>query len=521
MSATSIREAGSSVTQPVADTTLGKVRGVSDKGIHVFKGIPYAAPPIGANRFRPPQPHAAWDGTRDALGFGHRAMQDDNAFALPAELLKVFVMTEPLTMSEDCLVLNVWTPALADGKKRPVMFWCHGGAFIAGSGSAPWYDGTNLCLKGDVVVVTINHRLGAFGYLHLEDIAGAAFAGSGSVGMLDIVAGLEWVRDNIAAFGGDPANVTIFGESGGGAKVSVLMAMPAAHGLFHKAIIQSGPAVQMASREDASESARQLLQELAIEPANAAQLRSIPAGRLANAQAAVLKRVSAMSFANRRRVGFNPLIDGKHLPGGPFEPVAPAISARIPLMIGTNKDEMTLFLGLAPWIDKMNEATLRERVGVFVGERGEAALDAYRRARPGDSPRDLLLAIATDHAMRIPSLVTADRKVAQNAAPVFVYLFTWETDVLGGKLKSPHALEIPFVFGTLGSSGLTGKSPTQFPLSAKMMSTWLAFAKSGDPNNAAIPEWPRYSTDRRPTMIFDDACRVEDDPFRAERLAWS
>ena len=519
MSATSVHQSGAS-TAPIVETTLGSLQGQTVSGIHVFKGIPYAAAPTGTNRFRPPQPPQPWNGVRPALTFGDRALQDDNAFALPEELMKVFAMTEPLTMSENCLVLNVWTPALGDGKKRPVMFWCHGGAFISGSGSAPWYDGTNLCLKGDVVVVTVNHRLGALGFLHLEDIAGKEFEASGIVGMLDIVAALQWVRDNIAAFGGDPGNVTIFGESGGGAKVSVLMAMPGAHGLFHKAIIQSGPAVQMASRDDASETARQLMKELDIEPSRARELRNIPAERIANAQAAVLKRVSMMSFANRRRVGFNPVVDGKNLPGGPFEPEAPAISARIPLMIGTNKDEMTLFFGLAPWIDNLNEASLRERVAMFVGEREEAVLEGYRRARPNDSPRDLLLAMTTDHAMRMPSLVMADRKVAQTSAPVFVYLFTWETEVLGGRLKSPHALEIPFVFGTLDASGLTGRSPTRPALSEKMINTWLAFAKTGDPNNAKLPQWPQYSTNRRPTMIFDNECRVEDDPYRAERLAW-
>jgi len=507
--------------QVAAETTSGKIRGTLDQGVNIFKGIPYAAPPIGANRFKPPLKAAAWTGTRDALRYGARAMQDDNAFALPAALRELFGGVEPQPMSEDCLFLNVWTPAIADGPKRPVMFWCHGGAFIAGSGSAPWYDGTNLARKGDVVVVTINHRLGAFGYTHLADIAGADFDSSGSAGMLDIVAALNWVRDNIANFGGDSGNVTIFGESGGGAKVCVLMAMPEAHGLFHKAIIQSGPAVEMASRADASETARQLLAELGLASAQAAELREIPAERIAKAQAAVLKRVSMMSFANRRRVGFNPVVDGKHLPGGPFTPSAPEISARVPLMIGTNKDEMTLFFGMAPWLDGMDDAAMRARVAMFVGERADAIIASYRSARPADSPRDIVLAIATDQSMRAPSLVIADRKVAQNAAPVFVYMFTWETSVLGGKLKSPHALEIPFVFDTLHTPNLAGQAPTRFALGDKMSKAWLAFARSGSPNHDGLPDWPHYSSERRATMIFDNECRVEDDPYRAERLVWS
>jgi para-nitrobenzyl esterase len=504
----------------VVETTCGKIRGIEENEVKVFKGIPYAESAEGDIRFAPPRKLQPWTGVRDAFEFGDRAMQDDNAFALPPAMLKLFAGRELPPMSENCLVLNVWTPAVNDGRKRPVMFWCHGGAFIAGSGDSPWYEGTNLCRKGDVVVVTINHRLGAFGYLHLEEFGGDEFASSGNVGMLDIVAALEWVRDNIAAFGGDAGNVTIFGESGGGAKVSVLMAMPAAHGLFHKAIIQSGPAVEMASRDNASETARQLLAELNLSSDRVSELRRIPALELAKAQAAVLKKVSMMSFANRRRVGFNPVVDGKHLPGGPFAPTAPVISANIPLMIGTNKDEMTLFFGLAPWLDGMDEAGMRQRVQMFVGEQAERIIEPYKRARPNDSLRDLVLAIATDHAMRIPSLVIADRKVAQHGAPVFVYMFTWETPVLDGKLKSPHALEIPFVFDTVQTSGLTGDSPTRFALAEKMSRTWLAFAHTGNPNNERIPNWPPYSAAQRPTMMFDNQCRVENDPYGAERRAW-
>jgi para-nitrobenzyl esterase len=509
--------------QVVVECRSGKLRGTLANAVRAFKGIPYAGAAAGANRFRPPVPPAPWTGVRDALEFGARAVQRDDSFDLPPALQRVLSgATELQPMSEDCLFLNVWTPAAgADGGKRPVMFWCHGGAFIAGSGSAPWYDGANLCRKGDVVVVTINHRLGALGYLHLEDIGGADFESSGNAGMLDIVAALQWVRDNIAAFGGDPGNVTIFGESGGGAKVSVLMAMPVAHGLFHKAIIQSGPAVEMASREDAGATARAVLGALGLDERRVRELREIPAARLMEAQGTVLKQLGLMFFANRRRLGFNPVVDGRVLPTCPFEPVAPQISANIPLMIGTNKDEMTLFFGLDPRLDKLDDAALRQRVGMFAGGAdADRVLAAYRRARPDASPRDLFLAIATDRMMRIPSLVTADRKAAQHAAPVYVYLFAWETPVLGGRLKSPHALEIPFVFDTLGNSGLTGDSPERFALADRMSRAWLAFAHRGDPNHGGLPQWPRYGGAERPTMIFDNQCRAESDPLRAERLAW-
>ncbi|HYL58957.1 MAG TPA: carboxylesterase family protein, partial [Candidatus Acidoferrales bacterium] len=342
----------------IAEISSGKVRGVVDRGVSIFKGIPYGGSVDGPRRFLAPTKPAPWTGVRDALDFGPRAFQDDNAFAMPPALLKVFQIAEPLPMDENCLVLNVWTPAVNDGRKRPVMFWCHGGAFIAGSGSSPWYDGANLARKGDIVVVTINHRLNVFGFLHLDELGGGeAFASSGSAGMLDIVLALEWVRDNVASFGGDAGNVTVFGESGGGAKVSVLMAMPAARGLFHKAIMQSGPAVEMASREDATATARDVLAELGLSESQLGELRRASAEQLNRAQSAVVKKASMMAFANRRRMGFNPVVDGKNLPGGPFAPTAPTISANVPLMIGTNKDEMALFFGFAPWLDKLDDAS--------------------------------------------------------------------------------------------------------------------------------------------------------------------
>jgi para-nitrobenzyl esterase len=500
------------------EITRGRLRGQSADGVIAFKGIPYAAPPVGHRRFMAPEPFPPWWGTRDALGFGYRAMQPESAFGLPSEL--VDMMGRPVeAIEENCLFLNVWTPSVTDGEKRPVMVWLHGGAFIAGSGSSRISEGTRLCRHGDVVVVTLNHRLGAFGFLHLAELGGAAYADSGIAGMLDIVAALEWVRDNIAAFGGDAANVTIFGESGGGAKVSVLMAMPAAKGLFHRAIIQSGPAVEMMPPEAATDVAAKVLHELSIAPGSLDRLRDVPAEQLLATQQAVLA-ANPGSFANRRRMGFNPVLGGRHLPSGPFEPTAPALSADIPLMIGTNKDEMALFLAFSPLLASATEDNVAELARSFVGDRAERIVDAYRRARPNDTARDLLVAITTDQAMRLPSLVMAERKVAQAAAPVFVYLFTFETPVMDGRLKSCHALEIPFVFDTIEAAPITGPGPGRQDLANAMSTTWIQFARAGDPNHRGLPSWPAYDLHTRPTLVFDRAVRLESDPQAAERKAW-
>jgi para-nitrobenzyl esterase len=502
----------------VAEIVTGQIQGGFDDGILSFKGIPYAAPPSGALRFKPPVKPAPWQGVRDATQFGARAMQKEGAIALAPAIREVFSDPELQPVSEDCLVLNVWTPALDDGGDRPVMVWLHGGAFISGNGSQPRLDGTNLARKGNVVVVTLNHRLGAFGYLHLAEIGGVDYAASGNVGMLDIVAALEWVRDNIEKFGGDPNNVMIFGESGGGAKGCMLMAMPAAQGLFHKAIVQSGPSVETMDAAAATETARAVMNELGA--SSVADLVAVPADKLLAAQNAVLAQIGALSFANRRRQGFNPVIDGNIVPGGPFAPTAPAVAKNIPLMIGTNKDEMNLFFGLAPWAERATDATLADAARPFLGDRTAGIVAAYRKADPAASARDLVLRIATDQSIRLPSLTIADRKVAQGGAPVFVYLFTWATPVAQGKLGSCHALEIPFVFDNLDKTRLTGDAPTRGVLADAMSRAWIEFAYKDDPNHSGIPYWPAYNAADRPTMIFDLQCRVTNDPLAAERKAW-
>lgn len=497
----------------IVETVSGRVKGTEERGVGIFKGIPYAAPPLGENRFRAPRKIAPWTGTREALAYGNLAIQTDNFFKLPPELLAIFPLGGVETTSEDCLYLNVWTSGTSGTKKRPVLFWCHGGAFVVGSGSSPWNDGTNLCRLDEVVVVSFNHRLGALGYLHLEDVA-PDFEGAGTAGMRDIVAALEWVRDNIAQFGGDPGNVTIFGESGGGAKVSVLMALPAAKGLFHKAIVQSGPAVQMATRADGTNTARQLLAELGLSDKEAGKLRSLPADKILAAQGAVQTRAAVGPIADRRRRGFNPVIDGTYFPGGPFNPAAPAVSADVPLMIGTNKDEQSLFLGHLPWVTGATFENLPTAMGAALGERAAEIVAQYHAAQPSLPADQLALILMGEMSQRMPSLQMAERKIAQKAADAFVYLFAWETPVLGGRLRSCHTLEIPFVFNTLEGAAITGDDPARLPLGETMARAWIAFAKNGNPG------WPAYDTVKRPTMVFDNKSRVENDPFGVERRIW-
>jgi len=502
----------------VVETTAGRIRGTSDRGVEIFKGIPYAEPPLGDFRFRPPRKPRPWTGVRDATEYGNMAVQSLNVFALPEDLLRIFTLAGKQKLDEDCLYLNVWTSG-REGSERPVLFWCHGGAFITGSGSSPWSDGANLCRLDDVVVVSFNHRLGALGYLHLEDMAGG-FENAGLAGMLDIVAALEWVRDNIAQFGGDPNNVTIFGESGGGAKVSVLMAMPPAKGLFHKAIIQSGPAVQMANRGDGTRTARQMLEHLGLDAADAGRLRELPPAKLLEAQVKVLAGVSRAAFADRRRPGFNPVIDGTLFPGGPFAPEAPLPSINVPLMIGSNKDEMTLFLGHMPWVADATFESLPESLTPYLGARAAEIVAIYRKAQPRLRPDEIAIAIVSDQGIRAPSLVIAERKLAQEAAPVFVYLFAWETPVLGGRLRSCHTLEIPFVFSNLETAELTGEDPARLSLGEIMSRAWIAFARSGDPSHPGLPVWPSYSPRMRATMIFDTVCHLDIDPLGTERRVW-
>jgi para-nitrobenzyl esterase len=504
----------------IAETTSGKVRGILLNSIYSFKGIPYGGPTDGPGRLMPPTRPEPWLGVRDALDYGPSCPQPTEAVLnVTPEIIEIFEPAAPLAQSENCLVLNVWTPGLADGGRRPVLFWCHGGGFFVGSGSDPWVEGSALCRRGDVVVVTVNHRLGPLGFLHLADLAGERYAASGNAGMLDLVAALEWVRDNIQAFGGDPGNVTIFGESGGGAKVSMLMAMPAAQGLFHKAIIQSGPGLHMHSRERATKNARTFLRRLKVSPGNIQDLHDVPVERFLAAQAAA-SRINPFFM-------LEPVVDGEILPHPPFEPSAPEISVGIPLLIGTTRDEATLFMGNIPLLGTFSRdavlsmPALRLLMRVITGRAAPRIIAAYRHVYPGASPRELCSRIASDWVMRLATIRLAERKLAGGTAPVFLYRFDWATPVKGGRLGAHHALEIPFVFDNLHQApALVDNGPQTQALAAAMSDAWLAFARTGEPGHSALPHWPAYSLEERPTMIFDTPCRLELDPGREERLAW-
>jgi para-nitrobenzyl esterase len=485
------------------DTCYGRLRGVDKQGIKVFKGIHYGGSTAGKGRFMPPLKPASWTGVRDALEFGPVAPQPRSDAGAYARLIGWD--NHPGGMSEDCLVLNVWTPAL-DGARRPVMLSIHGGGFTSGSGSTPGYSGEPLARAGDVVVVTVNHRLGVLGCLHLGDLgAPAELAQSSLVGMLDLVAALEWVRDNIERFGGDAGNVTIFGQSGGGAKTTVLMALPAARGLFHRAGVQSGSALRMSERKNATRSAEALLAHLGIERSRSAELQEVPVEKLIAAQVAI--------GAQDRRNAFWPVVDGKELPRHPFDPRAPEISADVPMIIGTTLDDAGMRTG------DVDEARLRSWAGTRFGERAEKILSAYQRHYPATRPNLIQARILTDLGGRRSASTQAARKAALGRAPAYLYLFTWPTPALGGRLGAVHGVDVGMTFNN-ARGAMGGDTPEAHALAKRFSDAWIAFARTGNPNHPGIPEWPAYAAETRPTMIFDNEIVMRHDPLRELRLLW-
>ncbi len=506
----------------IIDTTSGPVRGLVNDGVHTFKGIRYGAPPVGPLRWMPPQRPTPSKVILDCSDYGAPAMQmASGATAAPTGdygMLMARVFTTPSELkiqNEDCLFLNVWTPA-TDNVKRPVMFWIHGGIFAYGSGGQPVYCMEDLARDHGVVAVNVNHRLNVFGYLHLGDLMGDAYKSSGTVGMQDLVLALQWVRDNIANFGGDPDNVTIMGQSGGGAKVSILMSMDSAKGLFHKASIQSGPGLIVGRREPATAAAKALLAELGIQSGDIKSLQGMPAQTIiAAAFAADAKNNAGPRVPGMRRpggIGYIPIIDGVAITRDPFTPDAPAVSRDVPVLVGYVKDEVTIFAAGEPWFGKMTEADLEQRIAML-GPMGKPLVEAWRKIRPDYSPTYLFTAAMSSMFAMGGSIALAERKAAQAGAPVYMWYLTWETPVAGGLFKTPHTMEIPFMLDSYRRvRAFAGPDPGAARMQQQIGEAWVAFARTGKPDCPEIPHWPPYDAGKRSTMVFNLESQVVNDP---------
>jgi len=499
----------------IVETETGRVRGSRSEGVSVFRGIPYGDDTGGQNRFRPPQPARPWTGVRDALQYGPSAVQlrpPVNPERPPDPL------SDAQRVGEDCLVLNVWTPETTG--RRPVMVWFHGGGFSVGSASSPLYEGTQLARRGDVVVVSVNHRLGLLGFLQLRELFGDSYAGSGNAGVLDLIAALQWVQRNVARFGGDPSCVTIFGESGGGGKVSALLAAPAARGLFHRAVIQSGPPFQFPDAATASATAATALAQLGVDLRNGpALLHELPAEKLLQAQIAL----GAGGGPSPGGMAFAPAIDQHVLFDWPEPALAAGSSAEIPLLIGTNLDEARFMLMINPRLRKappeLSADELLERVSPGC-DAGTADLIArYRAFHPELSNFDLLLMIESEQ-FRVRSIRLAEHKTRAGGAPVFMYLFSWTTPRLA-RYGAYHGLEIPFLFGTLAAVPHVAADPGAEALSRRMQQSWVEFARTGTPAGDGVPAWAPYTMRERQTMRIDREWSLERDPLGRERIAWN
>lgn len=505
-----------------ARTTPGLIRGYRQGGVHMFKGVPYGAPTGGANRFRPPRPPAPWQGVRSALHYGPIAPQDKGMGRFHDEEAFIFRWNDAVA-DEDCLRLNVWTPAL-DAARRPVLVWLHGGGFAAGSGhDIPAFDGENLARTGDAVVVTLNHRLNLLGFLDLS-AWGQDFAESGNLGMLDIVAALRWVKDNIGAFGGDPDRVTIFGQSGGGAKVSALMAMPAARGLYHRAAILSGSFAGFNTPARSARLSALLLAELGVGSGEIAKLQALPYADLRAAADRVAARINPPfdGFVDVRRIpqilDYAPVIDGRTILADPAGPALPATDPAVPLIIGSTLNEFVTGIN-QPDSDAMDEAALRARVDRFLPGRAVAVIRAFRAATPAAKPFDLWSRIATA-PIRQAVIDQAARRLAAGAQRTHVFWFAWQTPVLDGRPRAFHCLDIPFWFDNAARcASMTGGGPEAQDLAARMSRTLVAFAAGGVPDGAGLPPWRPVAPGDFPSLRLDASPALIGEIDAAERAS--
>lgn len=496
-------ELQTSAEATLAQTTGGSVAGYIDNGIFTYKGIPYAK----AERFMPPVPADKWEGVRSCRAYGPTCPQGKRMGWYSDEQAFSFNWNDGFP-DEDCLRVNIWTPGINDGKKRPVMVWLHGGGYSAGSGQElPSYDGRNLAEKGDVVVVTLNHRLNVLGFLDLSAY-GEKYAHSGNSGLLDLVAALEWVQENIANFGGDASNVTIFGQSGGGGKVSTLLATPAAKGKFHKAIVQSGAMLRTMDSRWSRRIGAAVVEELGITPCRIDEISKVPFEDLLAAGEKVIARLKPeaekQGFASFI-FGWAPTVDGSVLPRQPFDPQAPEQSKDIPMLIGTTIHEFSMST-YVPQLRTINQDAAVEYLKSRYGDRTDEFLELFENTYPGYEPKDL---IDTDFIFRPSAIEQAGLKSRQGGAPVYMYMFAWESPVLDGILRSTHCMEIPFVFNNADvHASMTGGGTGAMTLADVMSQSWINFARTGDPNTEKLPEWPTYNCSEGATMFFNNECEV-------------
>lgn len=496
--------AGFAVAQEgrVVETTEGRYRGLLVNGVHVFKGMRYGASTEGAGRFMPPKPPEKFAGVQDAFDYGHQTPQQKGGLA------------GPQPMSGDCLRINVWSPAL-DNKKRPVLLWFHGGGFESGSGGSPMYDGTNMVKRGDVVTCTINSRLNVFGFCDLSSFLGQEFAQSGNAGYLDLVRSMQWVKDNIAQFGGDPSNIMIYGQSGGGRKVTVCYAGKEAAGLFAKGVVQSGSHNIIQTKDQAARLTTDLLKALSIDPKNARALQQVPQETLTEVQRKV---IGAAGYR------FEPVMDGIAFTANPFIPNAPQRTAKVPLMLGTAKTELSNQLGNDPAVHQIDEAGLRQRVaGILPAADVDEAVKLFKTTTPSGSYPEMFFKIASWRSYIRNATIMAEKRDALNGGDnkTWMYQVTWRSPVEGGRRYSQHSSDLPFMFDNCDKPVAARYIGTQTEatkvMSDSMANAWLAFARTGNPNHSGIPNWPTYNARTRSVMEFEAPPKLVNDPYSSER----